>query len=172
MTRSSLRTVRLQVPAEFGVADKSTLAQINGPRLIVVSDWRAMIPSGVSASAVVPIGADSQDVIEVPFADHAESNQDLVLERLDDPLDKRLEIRCANRRELHGATIPCEDVVKCLHVLRVSVTPTRSLVSQGRVDKVFDQITNQALKTHHDRSSGHVRASVYQASSSRQKMSS
>jgi hypothetical protein len=52
-----------------------------------------MIPAGMSAPAVVPIGADFQGVVEVPFANHAEAVQDLVLERLNDPLDKRLQIR-------------------------------------------------------------------------------
>jgi hypothetical protein len=81
------------VPAEFGLTDKSTPGQVNGRRLIVVSDWRAMIPAGVSSPTVVPISANSQDVIEVPSADHAESIQDVVLECLNDPLDKRLQIR-------------------------------------------------------------------------------
>jgi hypothetical protein len=81
------------VPAELGVADKSTPGQVNDRRLIVVSDWRAMIPAGMSASLIVPIGTDSQDVVEVPLADHAESVQDLVLECLNDPLDKGLQVR-------------------------------------------------------------------------------
>jgi hypothetical protein len=81
------------VPAELGVADKRTVGQVNGRRLIVVSDWRAMLAAGMSASAVVPISADSQDVVKVPLAHDAESIQDLVLECLNDPLDKGLQIR-------------------------------------------------------------------------------
>lgn len=81
------------MPAEFGVADELLLAQISRRWLLVVTDRREMIPPGVYASVVVPIGADSQDVIEVAFADDAESVQDLVLECLNDPLHKRLQIR-------------------------------------------------------------------------------
>lgn len=61
------------MPAQFGVADKSTPGQVNGRRPIAVTDWRAMIPAGMSASAVVPIGTDSQDVVEVPLTNDAES---------------------------------------------------------------------------------------------------
>lgn len=68
-TPSSRRPVRLQVPAEFGVADECVLGQVNSRTLVIVSDRREMIPAGVAASAVVPIDADSQDVVEIPFVD-------------------------------------------------------------------------------------------------------
>ena len=54
----------------------------------MVSNWRQVVPTGMSASFVVPVGPDFQDVIQVLLADDAKSVQYLVLERLNDPFDE------------------------------------------------------------------------------------
>lgn len=81
------------MPTQVGLADEDTLGQVNSRRLVVVTDGRQVISAGVAAPVVVPVGTDSQDVIEVPLADDTTAVQDFVLERLDDSLDERLQIR-------------------------------------------------------------------------------
>ncbi len=76
----------------------------------------------MSASFVVPVGPDFQDVIQVLLVDGAKAVQHLVLEGLNDTFDERLKVRRFDRRFLDCAAIACEHVVERLNVFGVLVT--------------------------------------------------
>jgi hypothetical protein len=90
VSRSSRSSVRLQVPTKFGVADELVLCKIEPGWIVTFSHWRQVIPTGMSASFVVPVSPDFQDVIQVLLVDDAKAVQHLVLECLDDAFDERL----------------------------------------------------------------------------------
>ena len=79
--------------AEFFDADQLVLGQIDRRCRDAFTDRWQMIASRMAASFVVPVGPNSQDVIQVLLADDAKAVQDLVLERLNDAFDERLQIR-------------------------------------------------------------------------------
>ena len=81
------------MPAELAVTDDFHLLQIDHRRIVTVP-YRRQIPASRMATAViVPVRRTAKDVIQVPLADHAKTVQHLVLERLNHPLDVRLQVR-------------------------------------------------------------------------------
>ena len=88
-----LGAIRLEMTAEFGMADDAMRLQIHHCRCFIVAHRRQMIAAGMSTSMVVPLSPDFQNVVELLFANHAECVQHFVLERLDHPLDECLQVR-------------------------------------------------------------------------------
>ena len=81
------------MPAEFAIAVNSLLLQINDRRITAVPHWRLVAPGRMATTVIVPVHRAVKDVIQVPFADCAKRIEHLALERLDDPLDMRLQVR-------------------------------------------------------------------------------
>jgi len=78
------------VPTKFGVADELVLCKIEPRWIVTFTHWRQVVSTGMSASFVVPVGPDFQDVIQLPLVDDAEAVQHLVLECLNNSFDERL----------------------------------------------------------------------------------
>lgn len=109
------------MPAQLGAADEILLAEMNRRRLVVVANRREMIRTGIPASAVEPVDGDARVVIVVPRADAQNPFQIPVLERRNDPPDKRLQIRRASRRKRHVALRDRERAVEFGNLHRFSV---------------------------------------------------
>lgn len=73
------------------MADEFEFRQVHNRRFAFISHRRQVIAAGMTSSAIVPVGPDSQDVIQVLLAAHAKTVQHLVLERLESSL-KRLNL--------------------------------------------------------------------------------
>ena len=100
------------MPTEFAVTDDLRLGQIHDVRLPIVPHRRQMVPPGMPAPVIVPVLGHVKNVVQVLLADHAERVQDLVLERLDHPLDESLQVRRPRRRLLDLAAGRSEDIIE------------------------------------------------------------
>ena len=81
------------MPAEFAVANNRLLRQINDGRIVAFPHRRQVAPSRMAPAKIVSVRRAAKDVIQVRLADHAKAVEHLVLERLDHPLDVRLQVR-------------------------------------------------------------------------------
>lgn len=88
------------MPTELSVANKSLLGQINYTWGALATNRRKLVSPRMSAAMVVPILRHAKDVVEMLLVDNAESIQNFVLERLNDALDKRLQVRRSSWRLL------------------------------------------------------------------------
>jgi len=80
------------MPTKFGVADDFVFGQIDSRRLSLIAHRRQVIAPGMTASEVIPILRNPQNVVQVLLADHAKSVEHLVLQCLNHPLDERLQV--------------------------------------------------------------------------------
>ncbi len=71
--RSCRSAVRLQISAQLAIANDLLLLEIDAWRIVALALRWQMVPARMSASMVVPIGPNFQDVVEVPLAHHVPS---------------------------------------------------------------------------------------------------
>ena len=78
--------------AKFGVADDAFRLQIHRRRRFTVAHRRKMVSTCVTATMIIPVLPTSKDVVQVLLADHAKCTEHFMLERLNHPLYKSLEV--------------------------------------------------------------------------------
>ena len=79
--------------AEFTLADNLLIDRCNVWKLRFPMHRRKMVTGRMASPMIIPVLRDAKNMVQVLLTDDAESIQHFVLERLNYPLDKCLEIR-------------------------------------------------------------------------------